>query len=78
MEMMNLKEGFLTNTSRKGRARLDSFSNAERREWVKRVEAMYKKTERIFVAKYYQSVIHKIVLHLQLENGLEKDRFIVD
>ena len=75
---MNLKEDFSTNTSRKGRARLDSFRKVEQRESVKRVEAVYKKTERIFVAKYYQSVIHKIVLHLRLESGLEKYRFIVD
>ena len=63
---MNLERDFSTNTSKKERACLDSFSKVKRRSEL-----------RLFVAEYYKSVIHVAVLHLRLGSGLENFRFIV-
>ena len=73
---MNLERGFLTNTSKKGRAKLDYFSKVKRR--VNRVGTnVSEKIVLIFVAKYHESVIPTAAIHLWLESDLKKFRVMV-
>ena len=77
MEVVNLESNFSTNRSGKGdQVRL--FLKKVKRRRVKRVEAdVLEKIALIFIAKYYESVIHIAVIYLWLKSGLKKFRFMV-
>ena len=72
-----LGNGFFNHHVYEKESQVNFFSKAKRRR-VKQVTAdVSEKIALIFVAKYYESVIHIAVIHLRLESGLEKFRFIV-
>ena len=72
-----LGRGFFNKNIQKWESQVRFFfeSKAERR--VKRVEAVLEKIAFIFVAEYYEGVIHIAVIHLQFGSGLKKLRFII-
>ena len=71
MEVMNLEGDFSTRTSRNGRARLDSFFESKAKRRVKQVDAVQEKIAFIFIAEYYEGVIHIAIIHLLFGSGLQ-------